>query len=135
MPNSKLGIIHAMGHWDNKHEVAFPFFVDGKTYFYGQNLQTYNWFIRELLAEGKMGLKTQTGHWNNPYAITFPIQTGNRTFFFGQSSIHKCCFVQELLAGGKMGAERDTRKWQPYESTVSKLKNFNKIELKMMIMV
>jgi len=103
------------GHWNNPYGVMFPFTIDNRQYFLGQNQSTKYWFIQELLPNGKMGKETDSAHWNNPYGVMFPFTIDNRQYFLGQNQSTKYWFIQELLSNGKMGKKTDSAHWNnPY---------------------
>ncbi|KAN0072920.1 hatching enzyme [Elaphomyces granulatus] len=106
-----MGAETANGSWNNPYAVQFPFSIGGRQFFYGQNLSGKNWFIQELLADGKMGSETDHGSWGYSYGVQFPFTIGGRVFFYGQNLDAKNWFIQELLSGGKMGNETDHGSW------------------------
>lgn len=93
---------------EGTYEATFAFAIDGRHYFYRQNLKNdHEWFIQELLADGKMGKETDHGHWIKSYDVVFPFTIDGKHFFYGQSLYNHNWFIQELLAGGKMGKETE----------------------------
>ena len=100
------------GYWKNPYATQFPFTVNGKQFFYGQNQNTNYWFIQELLSDGKMGPETDHGKWRFAYGTQFSFTIGNRVFFYGQNMKEKNWFIQELLPDGKMGTETDHGEWR-----------------------
>ena len=103
--NIQLGEEVANGHLNNAYKVQFPFSIEGRQYFYGQNQSTYSWFIQEILPGGKMGEKTAEGVFNNAYEVQFPFFIKGRQYFYGQNQSTNYWFIQELLPGGLMGEE------------------------------
>ena len=99
------------GYWNNPYKVQFPFVINGKQYFYGQNTYSYYWFIQELLPGGKMGCETDNGHWNNPYEVQFPFKVNGQQYFYGHNTSSNYWFIQELPPEGKMGGETDNGHW------------------------
>lgn len=73
-----------------------------------------NWFIQELLPNGKMGAETDFGSWRSYYEAQFPFSIIGRQFFYGQNIVdgQNNWFIQELLPNGKMGAETDSGHWE-----------------------
>ncbi|CAH2904550.1 MAG: hypothetical protein PCALPYG08_7418, partial [uncultured Paraburkholderia sp.] len=109
----QIGEETANGRWNNAYGVQFSFSIDGRVFFYGQNLSTNYWFIQELLPGGKMGNETANGRWNNAYGVQFPYPKPvyGCVFFYGQNTDTKYWFVQQLLPGGKMGEEVTNGRW------------------------
>lgn len=114
LPDGKMGEETDHGYWNEFYFVQFPFFVDGRTFFYGQSLTLadgFNWFIQELLPNGKMGQETDQGTWRQCYAAQFSFYLNGEPFFYGQDIVWKNWFVQKLLPNGKMGVETDCGSW------------------------
>lgn len=109
LPGGKMGTETANGDTsvhEGTYEATFPFSIGGKQFYYRQNLKNnHEWFIQELLPDGKMGKQTANGQWKKSYSVVFPFSIDEKQYFYGQSLYDRNWFIQELLPGGKMGKE------------------------------
>lgn len=109
LPDGKLGTEWDAGYWGRYYGVQFPYKVDGKQYFYGQNYPSNIWFTQELLAVGHMGNEIDSGTWKSFYEINFPFKIGLKQYFFRRHNSN--WIIQELLPDGKMGKVTDRGNW------------------------
>ncbi|HEX4363329.1 MAG TPA: M12 family metallopeptidase [Solirubrobacteraceae bacterium] len=107
-----MGEVTESGTWQNPYAVQFPFAIDGRVFYFGQNQTQKNWFIQELLPGGTLGAQTDSGTWENAYGVQFPFTIDGRVFYFGQNQTQKSWFIQELLPGGTLGALTDSGTWE-----------------------
>ena len=85
------------GVWSNPFEVQFPYNINGKQYFYGQNLKRNYWFIQSINDNGTMGKELRHGFWTLPYSIQLPFQIEKAQFFYGSNLGYRLYwFIQRL---------------------------------------
>lgn len=97
--------------------IAFPFSIDGRTFFYQNDLvpndvDRRKWLIQELLSDGKIGVRTAEGNWTKPYDVLFPFAIDRKQYLYGQNLNDHSWILQELLPGGMMGKQTAHGSWQ-----------------------
>lgn len=96
LPGGKLGDETDSGHWIGTYHVQFPYAIDGKQYFYGQDLSAKKWIIQCLNDGGKMGSELQNGTWNDAWQVQVPFAVGGKQYFYGQDMSSRGWFIQHL---------------------------------------
>lgn len=96
--------------------VSFPFSIDGKQYFYNQNLKN-NYQIQELLLGGTVGEVTDFGSLQQFYDVQLAYSVGGKQYFYGHRKNTDDWFIRELLPSGKIGGIKDTGKWPSFYDT------------------
>jgi hypothetical protein len=92
-----IGILTAAGHFEEKYPVQFTYNINGNQYFYGQSLDSKNWFIRRLTDLGLKMEPLQQGKWKFAYRVQFPFQAGGQQYFYGQNLTEYNWFIQQLI--------------------------------------
>ncbi|KAK2765264.1 hypothetical protein CKAH01_15703 [Colletotrichum kahawae] len=96
LPGGKLGDETDSGHWIGTYQMQFPYVIDGKQYFYGQDLGTKKWIIQRLNDGGKMGSELQNGYWDDVRQVQVSFAVGGKQYFYGQDLSSRDWFIQHL---------------------------------------
>ncbi|MEV0323101.1 hypothetical protein [Streptomyces sp. NPDC050659] len=92
------------GSWRNAYATQFPFQIEGRNYFFGQNQVNGYWFIQELKSDGRMGSESDNGSWGDVYPVMFHLGADGKALCFAhKADSSKSWFIRELKSGGKMG--------------------------------
>lgn len=119
LPGGKMGRETDSGSWNNFYSNMFPFSINGRHFFYGQNGKPGDlfWFVNELTVDGKVGADMGSGYWKFYYPTHVPFSIGGKQFYYGQSD-NKYWFISELLPGGKIGEEKDNGNWPNFYNSI-----------------
>ncbi|WP_109694825.1 M12 family metallopeptidase [Chitinophaga deserti] len=92
--------------------------IGNRTFFYAQNTDDGNWFIRELMPKGEMGGQTDFGTTKLTFQNMLTFAIGGKTYLFGQNEETKYHVIHELLSNGKLGAETTSKPWPVYYKSI-----------------
>lgn len=98
------------GTWEHEWEVITSVTSGGNTFLvgHGNSVNTGDWFIQWIYADGTMGDETDRGTWNNHYEIINGLTIGGQGYLYGSQNFITGpwqYFFQKISADGKMGEE------------------------------
>ncbi|KLO87721.1 Uncharacterized protein LW93_10057 [Fusarium fujikuroi] len=96
LPGGKMGDEIDSGKWIGIYTTQFPFAINGKQYFYGQDLGVGKWIIQGLDANGKIGNELQNGKWNDAREVQVPFVVGGKQYFYGRDLSSRAWYIQQI---------------------------------------